>query len=125
MDIKVVSQSSRAATAPDAAHAPVARGPQADSRSQVDGAGKRVMERATEVAAQDLAEAIAALKGPEIPRLTLVRAELNVDEASRRVFARIFDRATGELVRQIPVEDALRLWGISRKQLGRIVKADV
>jgi uncharacterized FlaG/YvyC family protein len=126
MDIKLVSQLSPAATVADAARAPVAaKHPQSEPRTQIDGDGKRIAERAAEIAARERAEAIKALQGPEVPRLVAVRAELNVDEASRRIFARIFDRETGEFVRQIPAEEKLRLLGITREQFSRIFKTDV
>ena len=124
MDISVVSLLPPGALALDTARAPMARGPQSQSKAPVDGAGNLSMQKAIETAAREMVKAVMALRGIEMPRNMMVRAELGVDEASRRVFARIFDRETGELVVQFPAEEALRLWGVSREQFGRILNTD-
>jgi flagellar protein FlaG len=59
-------------------------------------------DRLVEVAAARLAES-ANLSEPRP-----VRVNLDIDEATNRVIAKVTDRETGELVRQIPAEELLR-----------------
>jgi uncharacterized FlaG/YvyC family protein len=54
-----------------------------------------------------------------------VRSELNVDDGSRRVFARKVDRETGATVNQYPAEETLRLFAKTRQQLDHLLNEDV
>ncbi len=60
---------------------------------------------------------------PAVP--TLVRAELDIDKATKRVVARVVSAIDGKVVRQYPPEETLRLLARAREEFGRLVKAQV
>jgi len=122
MDVTAVSQPVRVAIAPVAGHAPMAKGPPHPSTPPADGAGSVDMKLAKEIAARQLAEALSADAGVAP---ALVRAELAVDDGSRRVVARLIDRDSGEVVREYPPDELLRLFAKSREQFQRLFQADV
>ena len=47
-----------------------------------------------------------------------VRVALAVDENSNRVIAKVYNKETGELVRQIPTDEVLRNAALIRELLG-------
>ena len=71
------------------------------------GPKEQVLERAVVEAA--------GLKSADVGK---VRVALAVDEESNRVIARVFDKETGELVRQIPTDEVLHNAALIRELLG-------
>lgn len=124
MDITLVSHLGSIGPT-DATRAPVAKGPSPIARPAVADAGRVHVERAIAVAAVEIAEAVQAVEKAELPVTFKVRSELDVDDGSRRVFARTVDRETGTAVRQYPTEEQLRLFAKTREQLEHLLKADV
>ncbi|MBX6323217.1 MAG: flagellar protein FlaG [Rhodospirillaceae bacterium] len=57
---------------------------------------------------------------PAVP--DLVRAELDIDKATRRVVARVVSQIDGQVVRQYPPEETLRLLARARELFGRLVE---
>jgi hypothetical protein len=53
-----------------------------------------------------------------------MHADLILDQITSRVAARIISTATGEVVRQYPPAETLRLLARARQELGNVVKAD-
>lgn len=49
------------------------------------------------------------------------RLELDIDEATQRVVGRFVDAETGEVVRQVPPEEVIRLLARARELLGAIL----
>lgn len=125
MDITLVSHLGSAGSTTDANRASVARGPQPVAKPPAVDAGKVLVEKSVAVSAVEIAEAVQALEAAELPIPMTVRSELNVDDGSRRVFARTVDRETGETVKQYPAEQTLRLFATTRQQLDRLLKTDV
>lgn len=125
MDITLVSHLGSVGPTTDAGRASMARGPQPVAKPPVADAGRVLVEKAIAVSAVEIAEAVQAIQEAELPTPMAVRSELNVDDGSRRVFARTVDRETGTVVNQYPAEEALRLFAKTRQQLDRLFKADV
>jgi hypothetical protein len=125
MDITLVSHLGSAGPAADANRASVAKGAQPVAKPQAIDAGRDLVEKAVAVSTVEIADAVLAIQEAELPTTMVVRSELNVDDASRRVFARKVDRETGATVNQYPAEEALRLFAKTRQQLDRLFKADV
>ena len=125
MDITLVSHLGSAAQSADTGRTSMARGPQAVAKAPVTDVGRVMVEKAAAVAAVEIAEAVQALDKAELPVPMTVRSELNVDDGSRRVFARTVDRQTGETVRQVPDEETLRLIRRSREQFGKLLNKSV
>jgi uncharacterized FlaG/YvyC family protein len=57
---------------------------------------------------------------PSLPNL--VRAELDIDQATSRIVARVVSTKNGEVVRQYPAEETLHLLARAREQFGRLLK---
>lgn len=125
MDITLVSHLGSAVSTTDASRASVDRGAQPVAKPQAIDSGRMLVEKAVAVSTVEIAEAVLAIQKAELPTATAVRSELNVDDGSRRVFARTVDRETGATVNQYPSEDALRLFAKTRQDLDRLFKADV
>lgn len=125
MDITLVSHQMSVGPTTDANRASVARGPQPVAKPLAVDAGRVLVEKAVAVSAVEIAEAVQAIQASELPTSMAVRSELNVDDGSRRVFARKVDLETGTVVNQYPAEEALRLFAKTRQQLDRLFKADV
>jgi hypothetical protein len=125
MDITLVSHLGSAGPTADANRASMTRGPQPVAKPPAVDAGKVLVEKTVAVSAVEIAEAVQALEAAELPIPMVVRSELNVDNGSRRVFARTIDRETGETVNQYPAEQTLRLFATTREQLDRLLKTDV
>jgi hypothetical protein len=130
MDVTAVSQPVRVAIAPVAGHTPMAKGPPHQSTTPAAGAESvdmksavdmKDMERAIEIAARRLTQALAA-DGAAVPENT--DAVLIVDDGSRRVVARLIDRDSGEVVREYPPDELLRLFAKSREQFQHLFVAD-
>ncbi|MEX2009697.1 MAG: flagellar protein FlaG [Dongiaceae bacterium] len=128
MDVTAVSQPVRAAIAPVAEHTPMAKGPPNQSTIPAAGAESIVtkpvvdMKLAMETAARRLTQALAA-DGAVVPKNT--DAVLIVDDGSRRVVARLIDRDSGEVVREYPPDELLRLFAKTREQFQHLFLADV
>ena len=128
MDVTAVSQPVRVAIAPVAGHAPMAKGPPHPSTTPAAGAESVDMKSvvdlklAMEIAARRLTEALAA-DGAIVPENT--HAVLTVDDGSRRVVARLIDRDSGEVVREYPPDELLRLFAKTREQFQQLFQADV
>jgi uncharacterized FlaG/YvyC family protein len=84
-----------------------------------------LVEKAVAVSTVEIAEAVQAIQRAELPMPMVVRSELNVDDGSRRVFARKIDRETGATVNQYPAEETLRLFAKTRQQLDHLLNEDV
>lgn len=125
MDITLVSHLGSAVPTADAGRASMARGSHSQAKPATDGATRVMVEKAVAVSAVEIAEAVQALQEAELPVPMQVRSELNVDNGSRRVFARTVDRETGATVTQYPAEEQLRLFAKTREQLEHLFKADV
>ena len=128
MDVTAVSQPVRVAIAPVAGHSPMAKGPPNRSTTPAAGAESVDMKSAVdlklamETAARRLTEALVA-DGGIVPEHT--KAELTVDDGSRRVVARLIDRDSGEVVREYPPDELLRLFAKTREQFQQLFQADV
>ena len=125
MDITLVSHLGSAGPTTDANRASMARGSQPVAKPLAVDAGRVLVEKAVAVSTVEIAEAVQAIQKAELPAPMTVRSELNVDDGSRRVFARKVDRETGTVVNQYPAEETLRLFAKTRQQLDRLFKADV
>ena len=68
-----------------------------------------------------LERAVVEAAGLKPDQAAAVRVALSVDEGSNRVIAKVFDKSTGELVRQIPTDEVLRNAAIVRELLGAAV----
>jgi uncharacterized FlaG/YvyC family protein len=62
---------------------------------------------------------------PPPPKVSGVRLELRIDDATNQVFGRVIDRDTGEEVRQIPAEGIRHLQAISRELFDALVDETV
>ena len=128
MDVTAVSQPVRVAIAPVAGHAPMAKGPPHPSTTPAAGAESVDMKSAVdlklamETAARRLTQALAA-GGELLPENT--HAVLTVDDGSRRVVARLIDGDSGEVVREYPPDELLRLFAKTREQFQQLFQADV
>ena len=125
MDITLVSHLGSVGPATDANRASMARGSQPVAKPLAADVGRVLVEKAVAVSTVEIAEAVQAIQKAELPVALVVRSELNVDDGSRRVFARQVDRDTGTVVNQYPAEETLRLFAKTRQQLDRLFKADV
>jgi len=125
MDITLVSHLGSIAPAVDANRPSMARGPQPFVRPVAEEGDGMMVAKAVAVAAVEIAEAIQAVDKGDLPIPMKVRSQLNVDDGSRRVVARIVDRETGATVRQYPAQEQLRLFAKTREQLEQLLKADV
>ncbi|MGE4405367.1 flagellar protein FlaG [Pseudomonas sp.] len=69
--------------------------------------GKGVSSEPQAVTAESLGEAVSSIKD----FVQSIRRDLNfdLDDSTGKMVVKVTDRATGEVVRQIPTEDALRL----------------
>lgn len=76
------------------------------------------------VAAPDSADAVTPAPGPEMPKLPFTRAEIGVDRASKHYYARIVDRDSGEMLAEYPSMAQLKLFAVTRQQLGKILKEE-
>ena len=63
--------------------------------------------------------------GKKVPELTTGHLKLNIDQASGMVVGQIIDRESGEVIKQIPTEDMLKLIAATREFLGRMVDEQV
>lgn len=125
MDITLVSHLGSAVPTADATRASMAKGSQQTAKPVAEDAGRVLVEKAVAVSTVEIAEAVQAIQQAELPAPMMVRSELNVDDGSRRVFARTVDRETGATVAQYPAEEQLRLFAKTREQLTRLFDADV
>lgn len=125
MDITLVSHLGSTSSATDASRASMAKGAQPVAKPPAVDVGRVLVEKAVAVSTVEIADAVLAIQEAELPTAMVVRSELNVDDASRRVFARKVNRETGATVNQYPAEEALRLFAKTRQQLDRLFKADV
>ena len=57
----------------------------------------------------------------QVPELKAGHLKLNIDQASGMVVGQIVDRESGEVIKQIPTEDMLKLIAATREFLGRMV----
>lgn len=71
------------------------------------GSAKGVSSESQAITAESLGEAVSSIKD----FVQSIRRDLNfdLDDSSGKMVVKVTDRATGEVVRQIPTEDALRL----------------
>ena len=125
MDITLVSHLGSAGPTTDASRASMARGSQPVAKPLAVDPGRVLVEKAVAVSVVEIAEAVQAIQQAELPIPMTIRSELNVDDGSRRVFARTVDRETGATVNQYPAEETLRLFAKTRQQLDRLFKEDV
>src|SRR3546814_10451432 len=125
MDITLVSQLGSTSSATDASRASMAKGAQPVAKLPAVDVGRVLVEKAVAVSTVENADAVLAIQEAELPTVMVVRSELNVDDASRRVFARKVNRETGATVNKYSAEEALRLFAKTRQQLDRLFKADV
>lgn len=125
MDITLVSHLGSAGPATDANRASMTRGSQPVAKPLAVDVGRVLVEKAVAVSTVEIAEAVQAIQAAELPIPMVVRSELNVDDGSRRVFARKIDRETGATVNQYPAEETLRLFAKTRQQLDHLLNEDV
>ena len=125
MDITLVSHLGSAGPTTDASRASVVRGSQPVAKPLAVDPGRVLVEKSVAVSAVEIAEAVQAIEAAELPAPMTVRSELNVDDGSRRVFARTVSRETGATVSQYPAEPLLRFFAKTRQQLDRLLETDV
>lgn len=103
MDIPRLTPAGSTVPPNQAAARPAAVTPAAENRTG-DGTGFAVR------AAERLAELSTARLQPadDAPAPRSIQVNLDIDEATNRVVAKLLDRETGELVRQIPADELLR-----------------
>ncbi|MCQ4326879.1 flagellar biosynthesis protein FlaG [Stutzerimonas stutzeri] len=79
----------------------------ADRQGDAQVAGKAVSSEQQVVTVESLGEAVSSIKD----FVQSIRRDLNfdLDDSTGKMVVRVTDRATGEVVRQIPTEEALRL----------------
>lgn len=65
-----------------------------------------------------LERALVEAAGLKLADVGKVRVALTVDEDANRVIAMVYDKETGELVRQIPTDEVLRNAALIRELLG-------
>lgn len=94
---------------------PVAAGPKPTARSAASAAG--------EVAVRSFERALVEAAGLSPQNAARFRVALSVDENSNRVIAKMYNKETGELVRQIPTDQMLRNAALIREMLGAAVDA--
>ena len=63
-----------------------------------------------------------AIRQADLAVPELVRAELDIDKATCRVVARVVSQIDGEVVRQYPPEETLRLLARARELFGRLIE---
>jgi len=84
-------------------------GPRGIAGRQGDSAvvGSALTEQPQAISADSLGEAVASIKD----FVQTIRRDLNfdLDDSSGKMVVKVTDRSTGEVVRQIPTEEALRL----------------
>lgn len=100
-------------------------GPRAGSSAagQLAADVERIKQRST--VERDLQDAVVPAAEIDVPTRPLVRADLSVDKAARRVHARIVDQHSGAVIREYPTEEQLRYLRITREQIGRLLKTEV
>ncbi len=67
------------------------------------------------------AQAPAAPVIPDLPEVVQTRLQLYVDEGSGRVIGRFVNAETGEVVRQVPPEEVVRLLARAREMIGALL----
>ncbi len=79
----------------------------ADRQGDAQVAGKAVSSEQQVVTVESFGEAVSSIKD----FVQSIRRDLNfdLDDSTGKMVVRVTDRATGEVVRQIPTEEALRL----------------
>ncbi|WP_313024837.1 flagellar protein FlaG [Pseudomonas lopnurensis] len=108
MDIALSAQLPAVATAAQA-QGQQQTGPRgvADRQGDSQAVGKVVSSEQQAVTVESLGEAVSSIKD----FVQSIRRDLNfdLDDSSGKMVVKVTDRATGEVVRQIPTEEALRL----------------
>jgi flagellar protein FlaG len=85
-------------------------------------AAKAKAERAVPAVTEtQLSDALQKVFGLTLPQSLNSRVELNVDKETGLVIGKIVDRMTGEVIRQLPPEEMVRLLEATKEALGPLV----
>jgi flagellar protein FlaG len=85
-------------------------------------AAKAKAERPTPAVTEpQLSDALQKVLGLSLPESLNARVELNVDKDLGRVIGKVVDRTTGEVIRQLPPEEMIRLLKATKAALGPLV----